>query len=97
MLQDTTQDPWKYRVAAFNARLNQNEVCPANHTVNYHNSWYYLDGEPRQAPDITAKAKEYESDPTVEVRFNTTYNSYVLVPVNIRADPPVVIRGSVPV
>jgi hypothetical protein len=95
MLKDTTQDPRKYRIATFNARLTQNQVCPANHDIGYHNGWYYLDGEPRQAPDITAKAKEYETDPTVEVRFNERFNTYVLTPI----DPTTgyAERGSVPV
>ena len=77
MLKSTTQESWKYRVAAFNKRLHRNQICPANHTVEYANGWYYYDGEPQQRPEITRRAKELEGNPNVEVRYNQGWNTYV--------------------
>lgn len=80
MLKDTSQDLWKYKIATYNQKLHQASICPANHTVEYANGWYYYDGEPKQRPDVTRKAKELQTNPNVVVRFQSAYNSYVLVP-----------------
>jgi len=95
MLKDTTQESRKYRIATYNAMLNEKQICPGNHTVEYANGWYYFDGEPIQKPSITKRAKELENDPTVEVRFNQSFNTYVLTPIN--PDTGFAQRGAVPV
>lgn len=95
MLKQTEQTSRKYRIAAFNQRLHQNQICPANHEVQYGNGWYYLDGEPRQRPEITRRAKELEEDPNKMVFFNETFNTYTLSSVAHRNDPAVPVRGEV--
>jgi len=97
MLKQTDQDSRKYKIAAFNARLHRNSICPANHNVSYANGWYYYDGEPKQAPDITAKAREMEEDPHVMVFYNSTMNTYTLSGVTYIDDTPSPVRGEVPV
>jgi hypothetical protein len=95
MLKQTTQESWKYRVAAFNQRLHQNEICPANHNVFYRSGWYYLDGEPKQRPGITQRSKELEENENVAVFYNRKMGAYVLSSVNRRHDPAVPVRGEV--
>jgi len=97
MLKETEPTTRKYRIAAYNARLHKRQICPANHNIEYAYGWYYVDGEPRRAPDVTRRAKELEDNPEVRVFYNSTWNTYTLSYVNIRCDPPVTIRGSVDV
>lgn len=97
MLKQTEQTSRKYRIAAYNRRLNQNSICPANHEVSYGYGWYYFDGEPRHLPAVTSRAKEIEEEPTVAVFYNDKFNTYTLSRVNDRLDPPTAVRGEVPV
>ena len=79
MLKNVTQELYKYKIATYNRMLNNNSICPANHDVNYYNSWYYFDGKPEQKPEITRKAKDYYDNPNVIVKFNKKFNTHVLV------------------
>ena len=78
MLKETTPTLRKYKIATYNKILNNNSICPANHDINYANSWYYFDGEPKQKPNITRKAKENKNNPSLCVKFNERWNTYVL-------------------
>jgi len=78
MLKETEPTTRKYRIAAYNARLHKRQICPANHNVEYANGWYYVDGEPRQAVDVTRRSNELRENPDVSVFYNDTWNTYVL-------------------
>ena len=97
MLKQTELTTRKLRIAAFNARLHERSICPANHNVEYANGWYYLDGEPRLAPDITRRARELREDPNVGVFFHEQWNTYVLSPTTVVDGERYPERGSVPV
>lgn len=94
MLKPTDPTLRKYKIAALNARLHQTQLCPANHNVNYHNGWYYVDGNPSQRPSLTRRAKELMDEPGTEVRFNDAWNTYVLQSVTDDGHPQ---QGSVAV
>lgn len=95
MLKATDPTTRKYRIAAYNARLHKRGICPANHNVEYACGWYYVDGEPRQAPDVTRRSQELEDDPNVEVFFQESWNTYVLSPIEHEFGSPV--QGTVDV
>lgn len=71
-------DSRAWRIAAYNARLNANSICPANHNVEYCCGWYYFDGQPERHPDITRRSRELRKSPDVELKFNERWNTYVV-------------------
>lgn len=78
MLKNTNPTLRKFKIATYNKMLHNNSICPANHEINYYNSWYYFDEKPEQRPNITRKAKENMKNPNITVKFNELWNTYVL-------------------
>jgi hypothetical protein len=70
-----------------NSRLHQNGISPANHNVEYARGWYYIDGEPRRAPDVTRRSKELEENPDVGVFYSEPVNTFVLAPLSAQGMP----------
>lgn len=61
------QEKNEFCVALYNRELDKNNMCPANHEVEYQNGWFYLDGKNvGHRPELTAEADQLlESSATV--------------------------------
>jgi len=71
----------EFCIALFNRELNDNNCCPGNYDVDYHNGWFYWaygnhDQQKAQRPDLTAEAERLMKA-GVTVYYSTQYNSYV--------------------
>lgn len=68
----------EYCIALFNEYLNSKDLCPANHTVDYANGWFYLDMACFHRPDLTAKADALRAAGTHVILYCGDFNTYII-------------------
>lgn len=81
MLQRTEQTLEKFCVAMMNADLHKNNICPANHGVEYWGKAIFaIDGDPVERFDLEREGQERYDNGEDYVLYSSTYNSYILAP-----------------
>ena len=79
MVLASNQGKREFCIALFNRGLNKNGICPANHSVDYRNGWFYMDDhDPIHDPKITAEADELMSIGSHIVLYCDAGNTYVI-------------------
>jgi hypothetical protein len=87
-LQDTSQTKRKYRLAALVEWMKKNNMDPENHRPDYNNGWYFVNGEGRQLPEVTLRAKVQRRRNRFQVAHCTESERYVFaMPSEVNPDP----------
>ena len=76
----TDQTKHEFCVAVFNRMLDDNQICPYNHSVDYNCGWFYFDDDPpQQRPELTAEADKLMRSGSHYVGYWREANTYVLL------------------